>query len=1028
MAVYQIVLIVLFVTVAPFLLGGYLTKRLRMPDYYSKITLVLFTLFFGTAICVFGWKNIKLGIDLRGGVILVYQLVEGEESVFAQPGDQAATGRRARGRTADVNMDELVQALRKRVDPGGIKEVTIRPLGSRQVEIIIPEVDQEEVDRIRAILGSIGTLEFRILATTRKPEYANYIERAKLLPENETNLLDAEGARLAFWVPVAPDSDETGRFAGDPTLATRWVTRRQEKQLQVLVISDAYEVTGDYLYRASPGADQRGRPAVNFSFGAAGAQRFGALTGSHLPNELEDFYYLLGIILDGKLQRAPRINSTIFDRGIIEGYSTEKEVQKVVDILNAGKLPAALSQKPISQQYIGPTLGRDTIQQGLQSLVIALLLVFVFAIVYYRVAGVVACFALVMNGILLLAIMIAIKAAFSLPGLAGFALTMAMAVDANVLIYERMREEAHRGAALRMTIRNGFERALSAIVDSNLTTLITAVVLYTIGTDQVRGFAVTLFLGIVLSMYTAIFVARVIFDIAERQRWISSVKMLQAIGETRINFLGHKWVMIGISSAMIVVGMVGVVHRGRGLLDIDFTGGISVQVVFDEFHDIRDVRRTLEEARLPDVVVSDVQSQEASASPGTQFMINTSTPPDQDAEEYLRDVQKRLNDEIFKGELSHNGVEISKVAPAVLEAPSPPPAPAGGGPAAEKPAQPQPGQQTRLGAAPGLGPDAGVLSSLLLGKAPDEAPKVPAPAVGGEAPKPAAPPKEAAAAVPARPATQATLTFVYPLSYNAVETILRNAAQTVLGAGRSVDFALSNPSYEDGSIAAYSEWTLRLMLPENQAKAVLAEVERNVAQDPVFPQSNTIGGAVAQITRYRAIYALLASTLFILLYLWVRFQRISYGLGAVASLVHDVLLALGFVALSYYLAQIPGVTKFFLIEPFKVNLTVTTALLTLAGYSLNDTIVVFDRIREVRGKAPRVTQDMINLSINQTLSRTILTGLIAFMIVVMLYILGGPTIHGFAFAMLVGVVTGMYSSIYIASPFLLWIAGSPERR
>ena len=207
------------------------------------------------------------------------------------------------------------------------------------------------------------------------------------------------------------------------------------------------------------------------------------------------------------------------------------------------------------------------------------------------------------------------------------------------------------------------------------------------------------------------------------------------------------------------------------------------------------------------------------------------------------------------------------------------------------------------------------------------------------------------------------------------------------------------------------QWNLLLGL-SGAGQDVLEAVARRSSRSR-FPVVNTIGGAVADNTRTRAIYALVGSTIIILVYLWVRFQRVSYGLGAVASLVHDVLLTLGFVGVSYYLAPVLG---FLLVEPFKVNLAVMAAFLTVAGYSLNDTIVIYDRIREVRGKSPRVTADMINLSVNQTLGRTLLTGITSMMVIVILYIAGGPSIHGFAFAMIVGVVTGTYSSITALRP------------
>ncbi len=1068
--------VVAAVLVAPIWLGRLLSRRWRMPDYFGKISFVLFTLFAGVAICYFGWQNIKLGIDLRGGVYLVYELLESEKEKFQKDADQPSGGRRrsaAAGEKSAIDMDKLIGALRKRVDPGGVKETTIRPFGSRQIEIIIPKVEDAEVARIERILASVGTLEFRILATDRRSAYASFIRRALSLPENEIELRDESKENLlAFWVPVAVGKEEEFRTSGG--IATRKRMRRGKEQLEILVVNDSFKVTGDYLNRAYPGVDDHGQNCVHFNFNTAGARKFGPLTGSHMPDEAGGFKYRLGIILDGKLQSAPDIKDVISNSGVITGGFTEETVQELVDVLNAGSLPSALSHQPISRRFTGPILGRDTIRKGLISVVISLSAVFLAVLVYYRFAGVVACMALLMNGILLLAIMILIKAAFTLPGLAGFALSIAMAVDANVLIYERMREEAARGAALRMTIRNGFERALSAIVDSNLTTLITAVVLYMIGTDQVRGFAVTLFLGIVLSMYTAIFCARVVFDIAERQRWIAAVKMMQAIGETHFNFLRRKWLMMGISGVLILIGLIATVSRGKGILDIDFTGGVSVEAVFVKPQDIALVRRSLED--LPDVTVSDVNYQ--GEEENRRFIINTSNPPEVSAEDYLKQVKGTLQG-IFGKDLMRNRMEFSGLAPIAAAG-----LPSASGLAGVPPGRAAEPAEGRLGLPAGPRPDSIALSAALLAQAdakkpadakppassPAQSPASPAkptappdkPAAGPAAKPPAAPEKPAPPAAspkalppvttpPKTPAgtaappsakpgmaapavasrfaggTQAKLKFAEKIDHATLEDLFNRATTAKEGAGRTVELSLSNNEYdpETGSAVPYAEWDVQVKLPPERVKAVLAAVQQDLENLPFFPSSNTIGGAVAKITRYRAIEALLASALIILVYLWVRFQRVAYGLGAVVSLVHDVLIALAAIAVSYYLAPVLG---FLLVEPFKINLTVMTAFLTVAGYSLNDTIVIFDRIREVRGKAPDVTQDMINTSINQTLGRTLLTGITSIMVIVTLYILGGPTIHGFAYAMIVGIVTGTYSSIYIASPFLLWVSRTAQKR
>ena len=237
-----------------------------------------------------------------------------------------------------------------------------------------------------------------------------------------------------------------------------------------------------------------------------------------MPNPATpDVYRHLGILLDGRLVNAPTIRTAISDRGMISGGTmTDDEVQLTVEVLDAGSLPAALNKIPISQELISPTLGGQTVEQGKRAIIASLVGVILFMLIYYRVAGLIACIALTLNLIMVLALMVLIKAAFTLPGIAGLALTVGMSVDTNVLIYERIREELEHGAALRMAIRNGFDRAMSAIIDTHLTTIISGIVLFYVGTDQVKGFAVTLILGIVTNLFSAFFCTRLMFDIAER--------------------------------------------------------------------------------------------------------------------------------------------------------------------------------------------------------------------------------------------------------------------------------------------------------------------------------------------------------------------------------------------------------------------------------------------------------------------------------------------------------------------------------
>ncbi len=239
----------------------------------------------------------------------------------------------------------------------------------------------------------------------------------------------------------------------------------------------------------------------------------------------------------------------------------------------------------------------------------------------------------------------------------------------------------------------------------------------------------------------------------------------------------------------------------------------------------------------------------------------------------------------------------------------------------------------------------------------------------------------------------------------------------------SVDVMLAN----DDDAAASNHWKVtfkpakEVKLTRELVEKVLNNVKAEVEKQPYFPGLDKLGSAVAGDTRFWACVALVLSWTLIIGYLWIRFQGVAFGLAAVIALIHDVFVMLGGIAFSSYLAVIPGVTAVTLIEPFKINLTIVAAFLTIIGYSVNDTIVVFDRIREIRGKSPVLTRQMVNDATNQTLSRTVLTSFTVLLVILILYIFGGQAVHGFAFALFIGVLTGTYSSIYVAAPILLWL-------
>jgi SecD/SecF fusion protein len=1006
--------------VVPVWLGAYLSRRWRMPDYSGKIAVVFFALFAGIVITVLGWPP-KLGIDLSGGVILIYRVEEAiqtetEEDLIGEEGEEGEEGRVGEEEAEpgeqkqdeppvrrQIDMDKLIQAIRLRADPGSMRELTIRPRGERLIEVIIPlsqarggpgggDEDEgpeelEELERIKRKISSAGTLEFRILANRR--DHGNLIELA--MEERGREVRNEDGTLLGSWVRVAKGEEEGLLEIADSaeavyrTSAYRDPADPEYEWTEFLIDRDPFDVTGEYLADARPSIDQSMRPCVLFTFNQQGGQLFGRLTGNNLPTEEgQPFRRHLGIILDGYLQSAPSIRTTIFQRGEIIGDFTRQEVEDLVDILNAGSLPAALSEKPVREARMGPGLGQDTIDRGKIAIGVSMALVLLFMLLYYRFAGIVACGALLMNLLMILAIMISVRAAFTLPGLAGLVLTVGMAVDANVLIFERIREELAKQAALRMAIRNGFGRATSAIVDANLTTLITATVLYVIGTDQIKGFAVTLWLGVVLSMFTAIYCSRVVFDVAERQKWITELKMRLLLRKTQIDFLGMRRPALAGSVVVIVIGLAAVFWRGSGLLDIDFTGGVSIQAVFNQPQDIAEIRNKLGEEGegLDDLSVMDVQALGQRES-GMEFVINTTGPQDRDpnaeAEDVLAEVKTSLQ-RAFGDQLAHHSMTFT-LLPSGADRPKADETTTTGAAlerqtraelsASQLPASQLPAAQLAAGPLPGapLLSASGLSEVLLLraessepqgepSKAPqgesssvdaktEEPPAKAAPAdTSGAAPREApvkTPPQGPAASAGDQPAsgpdetapaqaeekpatpTRVRLEFEHRAPYETLSESIRDEIRSLQekGAlpGGAVDFELfvDEPCTTVNPEGVRSKWFAEVHLPPDQTEMLLGAVKQKVESEPVFPSSNTIGGQVALGMRVTAVWALLISLVCIVGYIWIRFQRVMFGLAAVAALVHDVLVTLGVIALTAYVAPVLGWLG---IDEFKIGLAV----------------------------------------------------------------------------------------------------------
>lgn len=890
-------------------------------------------------------SGLKLGIDLAGGTNLVVQVDE-KKARLADPEFTLTTD----------TMTQMAASIMKRANPGGVKEMTVRPIGSNRIEVIIPRADPQVVEQTKRLMTRLGSLELAILANGEDDN--SLISDARNLEPDVDKLLDESGKIVkAQWHPIAKDGEVDGSYR----VAFRDVKRDGTDVQQVLVKYGVKKrrVMGEHLSRVNQSTDENGQLAVAFRLTGLGANLFSDLTGANEPTRDKQHYRRLAIVLDGNVFSAPRLQSRISSNGIISGNFTKQDVDELIAVLNAGALEVPLYDDPISEMTISPTLGADVQAKGKFAIAAAAIAVVVFMAVYYWFSGLVAIACLLMNLVLVLGTMIFINATFTLPGLAGLVLTIGMAVDANVLIFERIREELLRGGSVRMAIQNGFSRAFTTIVDANVTTLIVAVVLYTIGTDQVRGFAVTLFIGIVMSMFTALYVGRLLFDIWERHKPRENIRMLSILKPgTKFNFIGWRKVTAVFSLILIIGGQVAFWNRGEDNLDIDFRGGLVVSFGFKEPHAVGEVKEKLEAKRSETPFDASftleklAQEQEDQLSEtGRQFRLRTTTTDEE--EEKVGGLNRPLRDWISKSFVDEAAFKLQTV-------------------------------------------------SISFGEIKE------LPASSGQE----------------GTGHQVTLTFDSEVrvpqdnveSYVAAGLDPENQRPDVVG----TEFRVEADAADSGKVFLVSFVS---RLDKERVRAALNEMTGQQNGKPRFDELNSFDSAVAVEMQQSALLAMLFSLIAIVGYIWFRFQRIDFGLAAVVALVHDVLIVLGGVALAG-LAAGNSVSDLLMLRDFKVNLPMIAAFLTIVGYSLNDTIVVFDRIREVRGKNPSLTIEMVNLSLNQTFSRTLLTSITTLIVVIILYVFGGEGIHGFAFCLVLGVLVGTYSSIYVASPALLWMMNS----
>ncbi len=789
------------------------------------------------------------------------------------------------------------------------------------------------------------------------------------------------------------------------------------------------------LEKANPTTDEMGRRAIGFTLDERGGRLFAKVTGENISRPL-------CILLDGIAISAPTIQSKIYTRGTITGSFTQIEVEDMVSKLNAGSLPARLIEQPISIRTIGPSIGADNRDQGIKAGLIGLAVVVLCILIYYTLAGSIADVALLMNLLFVLAIMALSNATFTLPGIAGLILTIGMSVDANVLIFERIREEQQKGSSLRIAIRNGYQRAFRTILDANLTTFITAAILFWVASEEIKGFAIVLMLGITSSMFTALFVTRVIFDFLLSRRIIEDhLVMLRLIHKPNINWMALRPVFFTLSTTLIVAGLFVFFTRDdakNNKYDIEFTGGTSVQInlkdgvnlsrgdVEDRIHQVADMlnNRALAAANVYSIGKSgkqyEINTTETNktsvavtfpqANPQTietvtsaikkaqgQFgrvLSNLFVIQDANTEAKFMITTSQMNKSLVKEVLSTAFADADISEPAVDETVN----------------------NAILRAFPGeleiqqnLRPKI-VSQEKITEEVIDSFPEL-ADFAGGIK---IACEIERAATDEEIDARLADLRFKPDMqNLNRYSSkILDSELNTADSSQLLNSFVYISVHPEAGfRELTEDEWT---QFAENERTKVLAAARLETS----LPRVTQIDPSVGAEAKMRALIAIILSLFAIVTYIWIRFGNVHYGIAAIVALVHDVCITLGAVTACTYIAG-TLIGENLLIGDFKIDLAMIAAFLTLIGYSLNDTIVVFDRIRENRKKA-RLNAQIITNSINQTVSRTILTSFTTFIVVLIMYIFGGQGLRGFTFAIGFGVIIGTYSSIAIAAPVLLF--------
>jgi protein-export membrane protein SecD/preprotein translocase SecF subunit len=1019
----------------------------------------------------------KFGDVIDGGALIEGAWETGDFDLLRVPAqfdeDRADALRRyyqtwndAKKRRDEKNLvGPTIETLNRRLGATGITELNISPLGDDRLEVKLPEFSTSaETDRYKQLLETTGKLQMRVLAA-EDGDFRNL----------EVGDLPRDEGYKYKWIELERD---------DATSSSLVKEKDGKKFVPVLII-DEYDITGKDLANIQPTTDKTGRMAVSFDLKGLAVTRFEDLTRKHkVASAGGEDPRLLAIVIDDKIYSAYTIQDTISGSVQLSGNFSVKERDDIINVLKSGSLNVKLVME--GEESVGPSEGAEAVQRGLMSLGIGAVLVFLFALFVYRGLGALTIVNLVIVVTLLMGAMAAGLGTLTMPGIAGIVLTIGMAIDANILINERIREEREKNKNMRGAVEEGFKNALSAIVDANVTTLITALILYKVGSGPIQGFALTLAIGIVATLYTALAAYRaMVFGILNVKRDAQFNMAGLAFARNRnINWLRMMPVGALVAAILVISGGSFMFTHGGEVLGIEFRGGHTFRIQMKE--------AMTREAVADQVIDPDTNqgkfdwSQDAEVQPvfrlgnefeggqADRFDFRFPMQPeweDRSPEEITELLQAHL-EEVYSEQMVDEGwkARAEGVTETILEAHftlSLKDAEAfreaypddfdvlwlskdrawGGDPNA-----PKAKKDTWFG-----GLSANSIEVVMTPNAAGDRQRLIVRALGvpvtndddsknklttfqssveryfwNDSQNVQIEGKPDFRQVPTKARLLVEVVFLAPVETEKFTQFIQGVPSTATGALAGTSLTTTPLEDKDGQARRFEIRSGEMSFSANPADeshfsrvggqlstSVKQWVEREGGEGNEISQrfllSSAVGATVASEAQWRALFAIIAALVVVVIYIRIRFASVAWGMAAVVALLHDSFVVVGLIGLADYLGA-----------DIKIDLTVVAAILTVIGYSLNDTIINFDRIREnlkndrlaTGGKTP--LKEIINTSINQMLSRTVMTSGTTLLTTLTMLAFGGPLLKGFAFAMTAGIVVGTFSSIYIAGPILLF--------